>query len=100
MAHDLLQYYTGNTTGGSTGLFSAPYYWWEYITGVSIGVFLTLTHNRSGAAWGALIEYWHYTNDTTYNELVMQALLSQTSPTQDFMPAEQMYDEVSYHRFT
>ena len=40
-----------------------------------------------------LIEYWHYTNDTTYNDVVEQALLFQVGTNNDFMPANQTKDE-------
>ena len=35
--------------------------------------------------WGAMVDYWYYTEDPTYNEVVAQAILSQASPTNDFM---------------
>jgi len=50
VAHGMMSYYTGNLTGGTPGLLPAPYYWWE-----------------SGAMFGALIDYWYYTGDSTYN---------------------------------
>lgn len=40
-----------------------------------------------------LIDYWHYTNDTTYNDVVEQALLFQVGTNNDFMPANQTKDE-------
>ena len=74
-----MKYYTGNQTGNTAtvGLLPVPYYWWE-----------------AGAVWGAMIDYWHYTNDSTYNAVVTQALLSQAVPTRDFMPLAQQSDEV------
>ncbi|TID13009.1 GTP-binding protein 1 [Venturia nashicola] len=51
-----------------------PYYWWE-----------------SGAAWGGMIEYWHYTGDSKFNAVVHEALTYQLSlsPTGDFnIPGE------------
>ncbi|MCJ1387822.1 hydrolase 76 protein [Xylographa bjoerkii] len=71
IAYGLMTYYTGNQSSSpvAEGTFPAPYYWWE-----------------AGAAWGAMIEYWHYTSDSTYNDVVTQALLSQISSTEDFMP--------------
>ncbi|MCJ1359903.1 MAG: hydrolase 76 protein [Icmadophila ericetorum] len=66
IAYGLMSYYNGNTTG-TVGFF--PGYWWE-----------------AGAAWGAMIDYWFFTQDPTYNDVVSQALLSQVSPTNDFMP--------------
>lgn len=54
-----------------------PYYWWE-----------------SGAAFGGMVEYWHYTGDVSYNNVTWQALVSQISPTNDFMPVKEQFDEV------
>ena len=66
-----MKYYTGNHTGNEAnlGLLPAPYYWWE-----------------AGAVWGGMIEYWLNTNDSSYNNVTSQALLSQISSTNDFMP--------------
>lgn len=71
-----MSYYTGNQSSrpSAQGTFPAPYYWWE-----------------AGAGWGAMIDYWHY---TTYNDVVTQALLSQISPTNDFMPPVEQGQEV------
>ena len=68
----MMTYYAGNQTGKEAGLLPAPYYWWE-----------------AGAMWGGMIEYWHYTGDTSYNDVVAQAILSQASPTNDFMMPEE-----------
>ena len=77
IAHGMIQYYTGNTTGGPlVGLLPGPYYWWE-----------------AGAMWGAMVDYWHYTNDTTYNNITTQALLSQVGPADDYMVPAQMTNE-------
>ena len=40
-----------------------------------------------------LIDYWHYTNDSTYNDVIEQALLFQVGTNNDFMPANQTKDE-------
>ena len=40
-----------------------------------------------------LIDYWHYTNDSTYNDVIEQALLFQVGQDNDFMPANQTKDE-------
>ena len=78
VADGLMQIYNGNQVGGTLGKFPyPPYYWWE-----------------SGAAWGGMIEYWHYTGNATYNNVTWQALLSQISPTNDFMPVAEQFDEV------
>lgn len=68
----MMTYYTGNQTGNEPGLLPAPYYWWE-----------------AGAMWGGMVEYWHYTGDTSYNDVVAQAILAQASPTDDFMMPEE-----------
>ena len=65
----LMTYYTGNLSGQIPGLLPGPYYWWE-----------------AGAMFGSLIEYWHYTNDTAYNDVTMQALQFQVGPHNDYMP--------------
>lgn len=33
-----------------------------------------------------MIDYWHYTGDTTYNDVVMQGMLFQVGPNEDYMP--------------
>lgn len=43
--------------------------------------------------WGALVDYWHYTNDTTYNEITSQALVSQVGPDDDYMVPAHQKDE-------
>ena len=53
VAWDMLQYFKGNETGMIPGILLGPspagdYYWWE-----------------GGAMWGTLIDYWHYTRDST-----------------------------------
>jgi len=65
--------YNGNQTGGTLGKWPfPPYYWWE-----------------SGGAWGGLMEYWHYTNDNTFNDIMQEALIAQLGPNNDFnVPAE------------
>ena len=68
----MMTYYTGNQSGKEPGLLPAPYYWWE-----------------AGAMWGGMVEYWYYTGDTSYNDVVAQAILAQASPTDDFMMPEE-----------
>ncbi|MCJ1364553.1 hydrolase 76 protein [Acarospora aff. strigata] len=71
-----MKYYTGNQTGQTPGLFPQPYYWWE-----------------AGAAFGALIDYYYYTGNSEYNDVVTQALLFQVGPNNDFMPPNQTKTE-------
>ncbi|KAF2429819.1 mannan endo-1,6-alpha-mannosidase [Tothia fuscella] len=63
VARGIQSLYQPNATNGIVGKWPyPPYFWWE-----------------SGGAWGAMIEYWHYTNDTTYNSITYQALTHQLS---------------------
>lgn len=43
--------------------------------------------------WGAMIDYYHYTNDTSYNDVTYQALISQVGPNNDYMVPAQQKDE-------
>ncbi|KAG4411664.1 hypothetical protein IFR04_015188 [Cadophora malorum] len=74
VAADTRRYFVGKQEDGKIGvtLLPAPYYWWE-----------------AGAMMGSLIDYWHYTGDTTYNNFVIEILQSQAGPHNDFMPPEQ-----------
>lgn len=76
VAYDMMTFYTGNRTGDVPGNLPAPYYWWE-----------------AGAMFGALIDYWYYTGDTTYNDETSQALLFQAGPDADYMPPNQTKTE-------
>jgi mannan endo-1,6-alpha-mannosidase len=71
-----MSYYQGNTTASDIGILPAPYYWWE-----------------AGAVWGAMLDYYHYTNDSTYNEVTALALLSQVGPNYDYVVPAQEFDE-------
>lgn len=42
---------------------------------------------------GALIDYWYYTGDTRWNEIIQQGLLWQTGPNQDYLPPNQTMTE-------
>jgi mannan endo-1,6-alpha-mannosidase len=68
-------YKTERSKGLAVGLLPQPYYWWE-----------------AGAMWGSMVEYQHYTGDHTYDTLVAEAILSQASPTNDFMMENQHFD--------
>ncbi|ODA76264.1 hypothetical protein RJ55_08109 [Drechmeria coniospora] len=81
IAHDAMFYYKGNLSApGSVqvGDLPDPYYWWV-----------------AGALWGAMLDYYHYTRDPTYNDVVIQALLNppNISPKFDYMPAEHAGEE-------
>lgn len=78
IAYGMMKYYTGNITNtpSTVGVLPGPYYWWE-----------------AGAMWGALLDYYHYTGDSTYNSVVTQALLSQVGPLYDYMVPLHQKDE-------
>lgn len=76
IAWDLVKFYTGNNTGDVPGNLPDPYYWWE-----------------AGAMFGTLINYWAYTGDTSYNDIIMQAMLHQAGSSGDFMPDNQTRTE-------
>ncbi len=66
------------TTVGSPTLvlLTQRYYWWE-----------------AGAMFGGLLDYWYLTGDDTWNDLVMQGLLHQTGPQNDYMTPNQTLTE-------
>ncbi|KAL7621135.1 hypothetical protein AAE478_008451 [Parahypoxylon ruwenzoriense] len=76
MAQDLVSFYSGNQPGQTPGLLPQPYYWWE-----------------AGAFMGAMVDYWYYTGDSTYNDIVEQGLLHQVGPYNDYMPPNQTLTE-------
>ncbi|KAG9233368.1 glycoside hydrolase family 76 protein [Amylocarpus encephaloides] len=76
VAYGMMKYYTGNNTGDNPGNLPDPYYWWE-----------------TGAMFGIVVDYYYYTRDTAYNDVVQQALLSQTGDDDDFMPLNQTKTE-------
>ncbi|KUI60162.1 Mannan endo-1,6-alpha-mannosidase DCW1 [Cytospora mali] len=76
MADNMMAFYTGNQSGQTPGLLPQPYYWWE-----------------GGALMGALIDYWYYTGDTKWNSIILQGLLFQVGPNNDYMPPNQTMTE-------
>ncbi|GJN66974.1 glycosyl hydrolase [Purpureocillium lilacinum] len=82
VAHDAMAYYKGNLTTDPNsvdiGDVPEPYYWWV-----------------GGALWGAMLDYYHYTKDPSYNDVVLQALLHPTNlaPTFDYVPKEHAKEE-------
>jgi mannan endo-1,6-alpha-mannosidase len=70
--------YNGNKTGGVLGKWPfPPYYWWE-----------------SGAAWGGMVSYWHYTGDNSYVNVTYEALVSQIGPTNNFILPQEKFNTV------
>jgi mannan endo-1,6-alpha-mannosidase len=76
IAFGMMKTYTGNNTGDTPGNLPDPYFWWE-----------------AGGMFGAMVHYWFYTGDTSYNDVVQQALLSQVGDKQNYMPTNQTKTE-------
>lgn len=79
LAYGTMKYYQGNQSGQTVGILPQPYYWWE-----------------AGAMFAEMIEYWFYSGDTTYNDVVTQGLLAQVGPNNDYMPPNQTKTEVRH----
>ena len=45
--------------------------------------------------WGAILDYYHYTGDPSYNDVFIQALLAPANrgPNSDFMPPIHQFEE-------
>lgn len=72
LAFNLMSYYQTNQTGTpaeNIGTLPQPLYWWQ-----------------AGAMWGGLVDYWAYTNDSSYNPTITQALQAQIGPDDNYMP--------------
>ncbi|PSR80976.1 glycoside hydrolase, partial [Coniella lustricola] len=68
VASNLMSYYKGNEPGQIPGILPGPpptgdYYWWE-----------------GGALWGTMVDYWHWTGDTTWANETQSSLLFQAGP--------------------
>ncbi|PNS16577.1 hypothetical protein CAC42_77 [Sphaceloma murrayae] len=74
LAFNVLSPYTANVSGTPpyvVGTLPPPIYWWH-----------------AGATWGAIVDYWAYTSDDSYNPSITQALVAQAGSTGDLMPPE------------
>ncbi|KAI8679979.1 Mannan endo-1,6-alpha-mannosidase [Fusarium keratoplasticum] len=80
IAYDAMTYYNGNTSTvpKDLGDLQDPYYWWV-----------------AGALWGVMLDYYHFTGDPSYNDVIIQALLAPTNlgPDHDYMPPEHADEE-------
>lgn len=78
IAYNMMKYYTGNNTGDVPGNLPDPYYWWE-----------------AGAMFMNMVEYWFYTGDDTYNDVITQAISHQAGPKggESFKPGNQSKTE-------
>ncbi|EFR05459.1 mannan endo-1,6-alpha-mannosidase DCW1 [Nannizzia gypsea CBS 118893] len=75
-AQGMMKYYTGHQPGNVPGNLPDPYYWWE-----------------TGAMFGSLIDYWFYTGDSQWNDIVTEGMLWQVGPDSNFMPPNQTLTE-------
>lgn len=76
VAKNMMTYYTGDQPGDNPGNLPDPYYWWE-----------------AGAMFNALIDYWFYTGDDTWNDITIQGMLWQAGDNMAFMPSNQSKTE-------
>lgn len=76
VADGLMLYYDGARYGGTVGMFTWPYYWWE-----------------AGGAWGLLIDYSYYTQNSTYDAVIKEALTYQTGNNDNYIPLNQLTTE-------
>ena len=97
IARDMMSFYEGDQPGNVPGLLpgslacnpavEGTYCWWQ-----------------AGAMWGALINYWQYTGDDTYNSHVAKAMLFQRGPDNNFNPPNQSrsmgIDDQAFWAFT
>lgn len=63
-----MSYYDGNKTGQIPG--KLPGTWWE-----------------GGAMFMALIQYWYFTGDDSYNDVTNQGMLWQKGEHNDYLPS-------------
>ncbi|KAF3941671.1 hypothetical protein ABW19_dt0207438 [Dactylella cylindrospora] len=68
----MVQYYHGDEPGQIQGNLPEPYYWWE-----------------CGAMFGALIDYWYYSGDDQFNQMVINGMMHQIGNANAFMPPNQ-----------
>ncbi|KAH3953610.1 mannan endo-1,6-alpha-mannosidase [Parastagonospora nodorum] len=65
-----------NVLGGYPGILYPPYYWWQ-----------------AGAMFGTLLDYWHYTGDDQYNDMIREGLIHNFGENLDLMPSNQSKNE-------
>lgn len=76
IATGMMDYYEGDRYGGTIGMFSAPYYWWE-----------------AGFAFGSLLDHWWYLENDTYVDTIKELLLYQVGENWDYVPLNQSTTE-------
>lgn len=73
-----MNYYLGLKHGGTVGMFSAPYYWWQ-----------------AGEVFGGWIDYHQFCkpDNDTFKEILFDAMLHQAGSKFDYMPSNQSITE-------
>ena len=72
ISNGILDYYLGTRYGGNVGMFQQPYYWWE-----------------AGEAFGSLLDQWYMCEDTSNENLLFEAMISQVGDNYDYVPLNQ-----------
>lgn len=76
LSSGVMDYYWGYDYGGTIGMFTHPYYWWE-----------------AGGAWGSLIDFSYFFDNHTFDDVIIQAIMYQKGDDNDFMPLNQTTTE-------
>ncbi|ODV82960.1 glycoside hydrolase family 76 protein [[Candida] arabinofermentans NRRL YB-2248] len=76
LATGLMDYYWGYDYGGTVGMFTNPYYWWE-----------------AGGAWGSMLDHWYYLQNDTYADVIFTAMQAQVGDDWDYIPLNQSTTE-------
>lgn len=76
LSSGLMDYYWGKDYGGTIGMFTHPYYWWE-----------------AGGAFGSLIDYTFFFQNTTYESVIIESIMYQKGDDNNFMPLNQTTTE-------
>lgn len=73
-----MNYYLGIQYGGTVGMFTSPYYWWQ-----------------AGLAFGGWVDYYTYcaSDNDTFKELLYDAMLHQAGSNYDYLPSNQSMTE-------
>lgn len=77
-----MAYYGTNESvnSGIPGLLPyPPYYWWE-----------------AGAMFGQMIEYWYYTGDAQYNDMVTEGLLFQVGAQNNYVRSSHSHAHITH----
>lgn len=76
IADGAMDYYQGNTYGGTVGMFQTPYYWWE-----------------AGEAVGSLLGFSFFCQNATFDEMIYASLMAQRGSDNNYVPSNQSMTE-------